>query len=65
MGVDADGRLLHYWHGARLPYPTDYPGFGAQANMPLSIDPQRNAAHEYAGWGGLNYTEPSFQSDLR
>ena len=59
FGVDAEGRVLHYWHGTRLPYPADYPGFGTQPN-PFDYD-GNIAAHEYAGWGGLNYTEPSLK----
>ena len=67
FGVEEGNKLLHYYWGTRLPNQTDYPGVGPLPNQ--YVYDTHEAAYEYLGWGGINYTEPdlkvTFADDVR
>ncbi|MDB5078220.1 MAG: alpha-galactosidase [Chloroflexi bacterium] len=60
FGVSENNSLFHYYWGSRLPHASDYPGLGPLKNQHI-YDKGGIAALEYAGWGGLNFTEPALK----
>ncbi len=62
LGLDADGRLVNFYWGARLPHATDYPADFASAGWASFNDAGQLAREEYPAESGLKYIEPCFKA---
>ncbi|NTV36506.1 MAG: alpha-galactosidase, partial [Anaerolineaceae bacterium] len=62
LGLDRDGRLVHYYWGIRLPRVEDYQNQSYPYEWASFNLPENMAREEYPAFAGARYIEPCFKA---